>query len=302
MEELRQRLPDILKVKNIVKTKNSEYICHNIIKNINFDKGISIVMTSHNRSRQVYYTLKTISQSSFKNIQIILVDDSTTDPVNLNELKKYPFYIDFITIKNKFWKNPCINYNIGFQYIQGNKIIIQNSEVCHINDVIAVSDRIQDNQYFVFDVASSPNFKVNESIYQIDNLNCFPAGLGRWYQHHSLHNVCYHFLVGMTINTFKLINEFSYDYAFHSWYDDDDFLFKVKIRGIKIINIKNEEVGVCGIHLFHDVSPNTNDKVPRAQFLLNRKKHYHSKKGIYFELSDSTTKEQIVEKLNALFS
>jgi glycosyltransferase involved in cell wall biosynthesis len=98
---------------------------------------ISIVMTACNRSKQTYFTLQTIQNSSHKAIQIILVDDSDAEPITKEELEKYPFYIDFISIKmqNKKWVNPVVNYNIGFEYIRGSKVVIQNAEVCHVGDV-----------------------------------------------------------------------------------------------------------------------------------------------------------------------
>jgi glycosyltransferase involved in cell wall biosynthesis len=94
-------------------------------------------MTACNRSKQTYFTLQTIQNSSHKAIQIILVDDSDSDPIAKEELEKYPFYIDFISIKmqNKKWVNPVVNYNIGFEYIRGSKVVIQNAEVCHVGDV-----------------------------------------------------------------------------------------------------------------------------------------------------------------------
>ena len=100
-------------------------------------------MTSSNRSKQVYYTLNTIQNSDYKNIQVIIVDDSDNDPILEINLRKYPFYIDLICIKkeNRNWHNPCVNYNIGFEFIKGSKVIIQNSEVCHIGDVLIFIDK-----------------------------------------------------------------------------------------------------------------------------------------------------------------
>ena len=39
---------------------------------------------------------------------VIIVDDSTNDPIKKEVLETYPFYIDFITInrENKKWHNP----------------------------------------------------------------------------------------------------------------------------------------------------------------------------------------------------
>ena len=85
------------------------------------------------------------------------MDDSDVDPIIKEELEKYSFYIDFISIKrqNKNWINPCVNYNIGFEFIKGSKVIIQNSEVCHIGDVlIFIDNNLKQNEYLVFDGSS----------------------------------------------------------------------------------------------------------------------------------------------------
>lgn len=296
MNEVKRTLSLLHDVKTLVKNKDSKYINHTIINNYEINQNtVSIVMTSHNRSKQVYYTLKSISWSKIKDIQIILVDDSTTDPVNPEILKEFPFYIDFISIQNKFWKNPCVNYNIGFDFVQGSKILIQNSEVCHVNDVIQTLEKIQDNEYFVFDVRTSPNFSFNDIIYSKEKLNEFPVGLGGWYQHHIHRNACYHFLTALTRNTFDIVKGFSYDYAFLSWYDDDDLVFKIRNLNIKIINIKNETEKVGGIHLFHQTGSDTTAQVPRALELFNKKKEYFSKNGKYFEISDGETCEELIQ-------
>ena len=55
-------------------------------------------MTSHHRSKQVYYTLNTIKNSKIKDVQVIIVDDSKTDRLDPNILDSYPFTIDFIEV------------------------------------------------------------------------------------------------------------------------------------------------------------------------------------------------------------
>ena len=68
------------KLKSIVETLNTEYFTHTVINNNNINNcKISIIMTCSNRSKQTYFTLKTISDSKNKDIHIILVDDSDND-------------------------------------------------------------------------------------------------------------------------------------------------------------------------------------------------------------------------------
>ena len=132
MNELKKNLHNLDRLRKFVILKDSTYFKHTLIENLSISNDtISIVMTSHNRSKQVYFTLKTISMSSFKNVQIILVDDSDSDKVDVEKLKEIPYYIDFIEIDRgkKFWHNPVVNYNIGFEYIKGSKIIIQKRKM-----------------------------------------------------------------------------------------------------------------------------------------------------------------------------
>ena len=123
-------------------------------------------MTSSNRSKQTYFTLSTLDPLDCK-LQVILVDDSTHDPIDLEKLKEFSFHIDFIQINRdvKNWFNPLVNYNIGFKFIKGSKVIIQNAEVCHIGSVLNFVKNIIDDNYYVFDVNASSNFETNEKIY-----------------------------------------------------------------------------------------------------------------------------------------
>ena len=178
METLYKNKNLIFNIKRKVENKTESFFSHQVIDNNHVidENTITIVMTSSNRSKQVYFTLKTISNSIFKNIQLILVDDSTYDNIDVDILKKnnYSFYIDFIKIKreNKIWHNPLVNYNIGFQFIKGSNIIIQNAEVCHIGDVLNfINRRLKMNdEYYVFDVKASRDYSTNEKIYNYDCL------------------------------------------------------------------------------------------------------------------------------------
>ena len=160
----------ILELKRKVEEKDESLGNHLQIPNIPITKEtISIVMTASNRSKQTYFTLQTIQNSSHKAIQVIIVDDSDADPITKEELAKYPFYIDFISIKqkNKNWVNPVVNYNIGFGYIQGSKVVIQNAEVCHVGDVLGyMGSQITPGNYYVCDVKAAKSLSANDDIYQ----------------------------------------------------------------------------------------------------------------------------------------
>ena len=300
----------ILNIKHNVQETDC-YYTHYIFANTQItSQAISIIMTASNRSKQTYFTLNSIAQSSIKDIQVIIVDDSDNDPINnepinnepINneQLKSYPYHIDLIKINKstKDWHNPLVNYNIGFKFIKGSFVIIQNAEVCHIGDVCKyIKSNAIDKNYYIFDVKASLDFDTNEVIYNYDitntaiyntaiynNTNIF----SQWYQSEDL-NRKYHFLTGMTIQTFKEINEFSYDCTVGICYDDDDFLLKIISKNINTINVFHTQHNIGGIHLFHAPAPQAWDNnKPTNELLFNLKKNIYENTGKYIDFTKSS--------------
>jgi hypothetical protein len=296
MDILKDNLHRLKELRYLVKSKDPHYINHIKINNNDISSNtISIVMTSHERSQQLYYTLKTIQMSEFKDVQVIIVDDSEYDVLSMDVLNSFPFNIDLVLINpiTKFWVNPCINYNIGFEYIEGGKVIIQNSEVCHVGDVLKyVNENVNDMSYHIFDVKASNNLSTNTIIYSnnsltidIFNLNIY----SNWYQHYIYNNRGFHFLTAMTANIFDIIKEFSYDYAFAGCYDDDDFILKIKINNINIKLVENLVYNVGGIHLYHEYIQSKNNRTEYNsegnKIIFLRKKDYFERFNEYIEIS-----------------
>ena len=314
-------LDELVKIRKLVEEKDMSYYTQKFLCcNEQENPSISIVMTSSNRSKQVYYTIKTICDSSLsKNIQIVLVDDSDNDPILIERLTEYLDKINSINLitinrDNKCWLNPCINYNIGFNYVNKNskKIIIQNGEVCHIGDVIKyVNDIVNEDEYHVFDVKAIFNLENNEKIYNLNQSNRnisvydneqieWSLEVNGWYQTHKCPRN-YHFLASMTSNTFKRVNEFSYDYALCSSYDDDDFLLKIRDVKINIINPGYLIEKIGGIHLFHKNSFSNRD-VTLNQNLFVLKKKYFETFDEYLELTSKLDICTIKQKYDCLLN
>ena len=254
---------------------------------------ISIVMTSANRSLQTLYTLETIGRSTYSDVQVILVDDSTTDPIHASQLAMYPFTIDFIRIKRdaKIWGNPCVNYNIGFKFVEGGKVVIQNAEVCHVGNVVQyVHDSVDEKSYVVFDVASLEGFLQNEVIYSKSVLttdvyseNSLYGGF-KWYQSVAYRNNRYHFLSAMSRSTFDQIGGFSYDYTIGNGYDDDDFILKIEYRGIPMLSVAHTDVACGGLHLFHTHSgASWGGRLPLNDVVFSEKQKKCKQTGTYFD-------------------
>jgi hypothetical protein len=289
MQTLLANKDRIFEIKNKVEGKDSSLCNHVAIPNIPITRDtISIVMTACNRSKQTYFTLQTIKNSSHKAIQVIIIDDSDVDPITKEELKKYPFYIDFISIKrkNKNWVNPAVNYNIGFGYIQGIKIIIQNAEVCHVGDVLGyMSEKIIPNNYYVCDVRAAKSLDANDIIYtsNISTIDIYKNNsiFGMWYQGRE-RMANYHFLSGMTIDTFNKIKNFSYDYTMGIAYDDDDFLLKIIANKINVVNLFHDECHFGGIHLWHRRLPSK--KIESNKNIFIKKKEIYKELGKYIDI------------------
>jgi len=299
MQTLTLNIKKILEIKKKVENLDNSLFTHYNYANIPiYDDTISIVMTSSNRSKQVYYTLNQIQAASFNHIHIIIVDDSDVEPLIKEYISRYTFHIDLIYIntENKKWINPVVNYNIGFQFIKGSKVVIQNSEVCHVGDVLGwISKYVSDNNYYSFDVRAINSFEANEEIYKNDYLTSeiysknylFKEEIG-WY--HGQENITnYHFLTAMTRSTFKLINNFSYDYTFGIDWDDNDFLLKIKSKKFNIVNLFHNLYNFGGIHLFHNSSYSKWKDVESNSDIYHIKLKEYNLKNIYIDF---------IEKIN----
>jgi hypothetical protein len=296
METLLKYRDHIFNIKDRVEKNDTTLYSHICIENgIINNETISIVMTAANRSKQTYFTLKTMENSINKNIQVIIVDDSDCDQIDASILSIYPFTIDLIKInrENKCWHNPLVNYNIGFKFIKGCKVVIQNAEVCHIGDVLEFIKHkvVEDDKYYVFDVKSSASYEANEEIYRSDtnsieiyNKNIYDL----WYNHGKHRTKNYHFLTALNKATFDKINNFGYDCTMSSCYDDDELLIKIISKKISILNVINEESNVGGLHLYHGKAPNTWDNgVEMNEMLFVCKKRIYEKFGIYCDATEN---------------
>jgi len=306
MQTLIANKEKILEIKRKVEEKDNSLYHHVEIPNIPInEETISIIMTASNRSNQTYFTLKTIQNSMHKAVQLIIVDDSNIDPITKEELEKYPFYIDFISIKkeNKNWVNPVVNYNIGFQYIKGTKIIIQNAEVCHIGDILSyMNSQMISEHYYICDVRASKSIGTNDIIYQYNtnNIDIYNSNelFNMWYQGRE-RIVNYHFLSAMTIDSFNKIKNFSYDYTMGISFDDDDFLLKIIANKIKIINLFYDEFNFGGIHLWHSSNiKKIRKKIENNQNIFNKKKQNYEETGEYIEMINNIPENRKNEKLN----
>lgn len=219
---------------------------------------ISIVMSYYNRLPLLRHTLKTISFSKEKKFEIIIVDDFSSNEHRLISIEKeFPgMSIKIIEMskiyESKTYCNPCVPFNVGFRESQGDAILIQNPECCHVGDLLKFSAKnINDEDYLIFNCYGSSQ-KDLKKIHKGQELNITAtkkkSSNGYWYNHGIYRPKGYHFASVISRNNLKKLNGFDERFAMGKCYDDDEFLFRIKTLGLNLKFIDEPWV----IHQWHD--------------------------------------------------
>ena len=271
---------------------NDKLFLKNLDNDINLKK-VSIVMAYYNRKIQLIETLESIKLSSYKNIEIIIVDDNSIPEQRvdsfINEIKG-TLDIKVITITEdiKTWVNPCIPYNIGFKKATGDIIIIQNPEVIHVGDcILNVVNNLKPHDWLSFNCYGSPNFEFNNSLKNKTSNECFKLILnssntiggnsvvrndvGGWVNHYEKHFVAYHYLAAIHRNDLFEIMNGGFDEIFKDGIgaDDDEYIKRLIYNKFNFkINIFKEN-NPFAIHLYHDKPESL-----RKHNHLNNKKYF----------------------------
>jgi GT2 family glycosyltransferase len=206
---------------------------------------ISIVTAYFNRKPQFYKTLKSIANSSVKDIELIVVDDCSSEEHRLEDLVvEFPFLkIIRLEKENKWYVNPCIPYNIGFKEAKGDIIIIQNPECYHIDDILYyVKLNLKENDYFSFSCYSLTQENTENVSYLVKsnfkNSGITHDGGDGWYNHSIYRPVGYHFCSAIHKSQLDDLGGFDERYAEGIAFDDNELLVRIqkKRMNYKIID------------------------------------------------------------------
>jgi hypothetical protein len=248
---------------------------------------ISIIIGYFNRKKQLLYTLKTINNSKYKNIEIIIIDDCSDNPEDIlynSDFEIFNIDIKLFSIKKeeKTWVNPCVVYNKGISESTGDIIILQNPEICHIGDAISyVVNNLRPNDWLTFNCYGLNNFEENEYIYSKSNNkdiydylnkiwlknnytlkpggnNAFNNDVGGWLNHYLIHFTAYHYFGAIFRNDLmtKMNGGFDLDYSNGICFDDNDFVKRLIYNNINFTINSFSESEPFVIHLFHEKAKN----------------------------------------------
>jgi len=208
---------------------------------------ISIVIQYFNRRNLLLNTLNSIQETSLdkKDIELIIIDDASILEHQVNDIfLLYPnvnIKLFSFLKEEKWWACPVIPINKGISMATGDVIVLLCGECMLIGDLLKdVHDRIKENDYLVYatfalDQHSSNNFNLN-------NIN------GTWYQHSLHNNRQLNFCSAITKKDMLELGGFDERYAWGVDYGDDDFLLRVKRKGMNVISI---DTPLC-FHQWHE--------------------------------------------------
>ena len=192
---------------------------------------ISIVVGSYGRGKYLKHTIESLKYIDKDTFELIVVNEYDED---LNFLLSSGVNCKIIKTSERFWCNPCVAYNIGFNSASGDKIFIQNAECYHIKKPLLHLDDVYDDVYKVFGCYSLDR-KQTEDIMNgdtsnivINNRSVSCEGDSAWY-HHSVHRNCrLHFASVLTKSRLLDIGGFDLRMAFGWGYDDNFLLYSLE--------------------------------------------------------------------------
>lgn len=204
---------------------------------------ISILILYWNRRKLLINTLNSIlNYSKGKDLELVIIDDASNDNEKIDDLVGTYSTLNIVlhkfTKEEKTWGFPAIPINKGVSLCTGDVILLQGAEIFHNGDILGdIENRIKPNDYLVYAcfalIGNHYDLTGNGQNY------CSPKN-GVWHQH-SIHSPrCLNFCVALSREDMLDIGGFDERYGVNGTnYGDDDFLLRVKRKGMNIIQIDN---------------------------------------------------------------
>lgn len=227
---------------------------------------ISVVTAYYNRKKLFTRTLKSMLPYYGKiDFEVIVVDDGSDEAERLEDLQTdFPFLrVIRLEKQNKWYKNPCIPFNIGFEAVKGDKVIIQNPECYHFGAILAYVDtHLKENEYLSFGCFSMDKLNTDDDALFFDEKNIAKliennnrsfttdGDLG-WYNHSKFRPEAFHFCAAMMSTDLFDLGGFDERYAKGVGYDDDELIWRIKNKKMQIKFIDDQIV----LHQNHYVAP-----------------------------------------------
>lgn len=229
----------------------------------------SIVTAYYNRRTLFLNSLATIARSPHrKDLEIVVVDDASREDQRIEDLPQlFDLAINVVRVEpgEKWWRNPCIPFNIGFNQARGEIILLQNPECLHLGDIIgAVKRELQPNKYLNF-ACYSIDEPTTHAISALDSKDSayekqlrslvLPTqkratvndGETGWYNHSQVKPSRFHFCSALLRDDLRDLGGFDERYANGTGYDDNDLLTRILRKGMQVKIVDDPFV----VHQYH---------------------------------------------------
>lgn len=250
---------------------------------------ISVVTAYFNRRKLLIRTLNSMNTSyGTIDFEFIVVDDGSEEEERLEDLQQiFPFLrVIRLDKSSKWYGNPCIPFNRGFEEAKGDKIILQNPECYHFDNILEyVATHLKTNDYLSFGCYSldKKNTDSDELFFDRENILSLIAnnshivqmdgGLG-WYNHSRYRPTSYHFCTAMMASDLVDLGGFDPRYALGHGYDDDELIFRVKqkrmhIKFVDTIKVLHQNHYVKQVSVDEQKEKYRNEKASRNKSIFN---------------------------------
>jgi glycosyltransferase involved in cell wall biosynthesis len=258
-------------------------------------KKVSIILPYYNRKELILNTLKSFEffYSNYDNLEIIIVDDFSSENERLDNVLNFNLNIKLIRLKTKNGINPCYPYNVGVRNSVGDIIILSSPETFHTTNMFELTnnfENLNDSTYILMSVFcltdltlikdllvnfedNIENFNLNKEFFE-KNLGelgySFNNKLGSWYLH-SIHKPSgLNFLSAISRNTYFELSGFDERFRFGTGYDDDEFKERLLENNLDFIYYDN----ICAIHVNHEIVNNLPPTTNYNLFIQTKKNKY----------------------------
>jgi glycosyltransferase involved in cell wall biosynthesis len=241
---------------------------------------ISIVMTYFERPEQLRNTLDSFDFQGYgEGVEVIIVDDGSVKAPAAGLIGMHDFGIKVMYLEpaQKWYCNPCVPFNIGFNAAMGDVVIIQNAECYHHGDIAGHAlQNLNDGNYLSYACLSQTKedsemasglqpFARLREMAAICNTAAVGDGVPGWYNHSTFFPRALHFCAAISLRNLRRLKGFDERFAKGLCFDDDEFLYRIKRSGLKVDIVDDPFV----VHQWHYNRPNT-DPVSGEKYLRNK--------------------------------
>lgn len=217
--------------------------------------AVSLVLNTYNRAPLLRNTLDSFVKQSFKDFEVVLVDDGTDAETPALAVEPWPFPLRYHRMnreKKPGYGNPARPNNVGIRMAQADTIILQNAEVMHSgNEVIAKLMALSDDNAATFAQVQAANQM---------------GGFALWYCHRTFSARPFFFCGALRKAWFEKLRGFDEDYEYYG-FDDCDFADRLAKCGVRF-----DYTDVDVTHQFHGYSCDSSDPKNQIPVWLYKKK------------------------------